>query len=366
MTRQDWTIPLSQPDIGPSERAAVDAVLQSDTLSRGPCLQAFERDIANYTGVAHAVALSSGTAALHLGMLASGIGPGDEVITTAFSVPASLNAILQTGATPVLVDIEPETRAIDPRLLDAARTGKCKAVLLVHAFGQASQIASIRNWCTAENLILIEDACEALGTKIGSNQAGQFGDFASFGFYPNKQITMGEGGVLVTDDNALAERVATLGNHGRSMDGSWLDQHHVGWNYRLPEVNAALGQAQLSRLDKMLAARRRIVSIYMEGLAGIPAITLPQSDLGATSWFSFVIECEARDALVAHLAKSGVQAGKYFAPLHWQPVHKDQTWAQVALPVTETIAQRCVALPLSSKMTSEQAHIVAQTVSDFF
>ncbi len=365
-----WRITLARPQIGDAERAAVDAVLRTGNLSRGPAIAAFEAAFRERCGTAEAVAVSSGTAALALGLDALEPRP-TRVVTTAFTVPATVNAALTAGFEVALADIDPDTLALDPvRVAEIVRPGDL--VLPVHAFGHPAQLRGLGEVCGVVGAMFAEDACEALGTSIGGRPAGSVGRFGTFGFYPNKQITTGEGGMLVTDDPALAARVRKSRNHGRRMDGSWLDQDDIGTNARLSELAAALGTAQLARLDELLDARRRVAMTYDEALADVPGLRLPASRPGyaETALFAYVVvlapELSARrDALVQYLADAGIQAGRYFAPLHRQPAHAAGALASAVLPVTDAVSAGAVALPFHGGLTEADVLSVARAVAQF-
>lgn len=364
-----YRIPLARPDLTAAERAAVAAVLDGAVLSRGPALAAFEREFALRLGAAHAVGLSSGTAALHLALAALRLEPGAEVVTVPFTVPATVNAILAAGARPVLADIESRTRALDPARLEAAIGPLTGAVIAVHAFGQPAAIEAIADVCDAHGIALIEDACEALGSTVGERALGTFGRIGCFGFYPNKQITTGEGGMAVTADQELAGRIRLLANHGRRMNGLWLDQIAVGFNYRMSELAAALGRAQLGRLEQILAARHRLDQRYREALAGIPGLALPAGDPG-TAWFAFVIGLPAelaprRDELAAHLDSHQIQTGRYFAPLHLQPGLAHLGYGPGDFPVAEAEAARSLALPFYNALTDADVAEIAGRIGEW-
>jgi len=285
------------------------------------------------------------------------------VITTPFSVPASINPILASGAQVVLADIEPGRRSLDPAAVAAAITPRTRGILVVHPFGQPADIQGLAAVCERHGLWLLEDACEALGTRLTSGMLGSFGHIGVFGFYPNKQITTGEGGMAVTDDPRLAARLRLLANHGRSMDGSWLDQQLVGFNYRLSEIPAALGVAQMQNLDALLAARRACVDHYRVALSDCQALTFPQlpEDCQAMSWFALVLQLgpeftrQDRDRLIKVMAGHGIQLGRYFAPLHLQPAIRRKLDTRPGdFPQTEAIADRCLALPLYAGLKSSQ------------
>src|SRR5688572_22282989 len=267
-------IPLSSPDITQREIDAVIDVLHTPTLSIGPKVEEFERHCARVAGRRHAVAVSSGTAGLHCAMIAAGIGPGDEVLTTPFSFVASTNCILYVGATPKFVDIDPMTLNLDPDRLEASITSKTRAIVAVETFGHPGGMREVEIIARKHDLTLIEDSCEGFGGRLGERPIGSFGEASTFAFYPNKQITTGEGGVIVTDDEDIAAVCRSLRNQGR--DGmSWLAHQRLGYNYRMSEINAALGVVQVSRLDEILANRRRVAECYMRRLMENKSLILP-------------------------------------------------------------------------------------------
>src|SRR4051794_13028505 len=305
-------IPLSSPDITQREIDAVVDVLQTPTLSIGPRVVEFENHCARITGRRHAVGVSSGTAGLHCAMLAAGIGPGDEVITTPFSFVASTNCILYVGATPKFVDIDPKTLNLDTTKLAAAYTSQTKAIVAVEAFGHPGGMLETERFAWDKKLVLIEDSCEGFGGKIGEKPIGSFGVASVFGFYPNKQITTGEGGMIVTDDEAFADHCRSLRNQGR--DGmAWLAHQRRGYNYRLSEINAALGVAQCERAEEILDNRRRVAHEYMSRLIDNRFLILPtlQEDTHM-SWFVFVVrlndlfEPDDRDQVIRALRAEGI------------------------------------------------------------
>ncbi|MGC2637610.1 MAG: DegT/DnrJ/EryC1/StrS family aminotransferase, partial [Acidobacteriaceae bacterium] len=330
-------IPLSAPDIGEAEIEAVVAVLRSSRLSLGPKMEEFEQAMAAYVGLPHAVAVSSGTAGLHLALLALGIGPGDEVIVPSFTFIAVANAVRYVGAVPVFADIDAETLNLDPACVDEAVTEKTRALLAVHTFGRPAAMEALLDIARRHRLLVIEDACEAIGASIGGQRVGNFGDAAVFAFYPNKQITTGEGGVVVTRGAETARRVRALRNHGRyestaanlAADSSWLDHAELGYNYRLSETHCALGLAQHRRIEEILNRRAEIAARYCERLRNCAKIQLPALDVPGQrlSWFVFVVQLaesfsrEQRDAVVLQLAGAGIAAGRYFAPVHLQPAY---------------------------------------------
>jgi len=362
-------IPLSRPDITHREIEAVIEVLHTPTLSIGPKVEEFESLCARLTGRSNAVAVSSGTAALHCCMIAAGIGPGDEVVTTPFSFVASTNCILYVGARPLFVDIDPKTLNIDLNRVDAAVTPRTKAVVGVEALGHPGGMAELEAFARKRGFVLIEDSCEAFGGRSANRAVGSFGKASVFGFYPNKQITTGEGGMIVTDDEEFAATCRALRNQGReSMN--WLLHQRLGYNYRLSEINAALGVAQLQRLDELLEARRHVAHQYIERLMTSRYLivpTIPPETL--MSWFVFVVRLtdlfqpEHRDQIMQHLRGEGIGCNNYFPPIHLQPYiarllgHKPGDF-----PVCEYVADRTIALPFFGKLTSAQIDRVCQTL----
>ncbi len=353
-------IPLSAPDIGEAEMEAVASVLRSGRLSLGPKLEEFEHCIATYIGVPHAVAVSSGTAGLHLCLLALGIGAGDAVLVPSFTFIAAANAIRFVGATPVFVDIDPATLNIDPEKIAAAITPNTRAILVVHTFGVPAAMEPILTLARKHNLLIVEDVCEALGAEYAGEKVGSFGDAGVFAFYPNKQITTGEGGMIVTHDAELAARLRALRNQGRT-GSDWFDHQELGYNYRLSELACALGIAQMQRIDAILAQRERVALAYDEALRDearllLPSCTLPTRHI---SWFVYVVRLRAefsqsdRDALLTAMAAQGIGCGRYFAPIHLQPCYEQWRHRQ-SLPVTESQAARTLALPFSTNLTQEQ------------
>ncbi len=356
-------IPLSRPDITEHEIQAVVDVLRSSRLSLGPKMHAFEQAVAACAGSPHGIAVSSGTAGLHLCVRALRIGPGDEVIVPSFTFIAAANVIRYEGATPVFVDILPGTLNLDPKKVEAAITPRTRALMVVHTFGRPAEMDALLSIARLYNLKIIEDACEAIGAVYGGQRVGSFGDAAVFAFYPNKQITTGEGGVIVTGSDSLAHEMRALRNHGRYDTDAWHQHSLLGYNYRLSEVACALGLAQIERLDEILAKRAQVAATY-QGLLNNSGLLLPVSQ-GDISWFVYVVRLPAghapglRDRVVQHLAHHGIQCGRYFAPIHQQPAYAG--WAASRpLPVTESESLRTIALPFSTNMTWEECAYVAE------
>ncbi len=382
------TIPLSRPSIGEREIEYVTRVLRSGSLSQGPVLEEFEQQFAAYVGTRYAVGTSSGTAALHLAVRAFGIGPHDEVVTTSFSFAASVNCLLYEGALPAFVDIDAPSLNLDPEHLrhvlacdyawEGARwvnrtSGRVlKAILPVHVFGFPCAMAPIMEAARSFNLRVIEDACEALGSEYRGRRAGSFGDAAAFGFYPNKQITSAEGGMLVTDDAKIAAIVRSIRNQGRDDNAGWLRHARLGYNYRLSDVHAAIGLAQLERIDELLAARERTAENYARGLLDVPRITLPWNPSAVKrSWFVYPIRIGGsdggalRDKLIDGLRRRGIACQAYFPAIHLQPYLQQVAWApRRPLPHTETASERCLALPFFPAMTAGQVSEVCEAIRE--
>jgi perosamine synthetase len=362
-------IPLSSPDLSQREIDAVVDVLQTPTLSIGPRIVEFENHCARITGRQHAIGVSSGTAGLHCAMIAAGIGPGDEVITTPFSFVASTNCILYVGATPKFVDIDPKTLNLDTTKLAGAMTPRTKAIVAVEAFGHPGGMLETERFAREHGLILIEDSCEGFGAKIGNRPIGSFGVASVFGFYPNKQITTGEGGMVVTDDPAFADLCRSLRNQGR--DGmSWLAHQRLGYNYRLSEINAALGVAQCQRIDEILENRRRVAHEYMRRLIDNRFLILPTlQDDTYMSWFVFVVrlndlfEPDDRDQIIRALRSEGIGCSNYFPPIHLQPYMAERYGFKSGdFPVCEYVSARTLALPFFGRMTRYEVHRVCDTL----
>jgi len=359
------SIPLSSPDITEAEINAVTAVLRTPHLSLGSEMIAFETALAEYHSLPHAVAVSSGTAGLHLALLTLGIGEGDEVILPSFTFIAVANAILHVRATPVFAELDPVTLNLDPTSVEQAITARTRAILVVHTFGVPAQMDTLAKIARSNNLFLIEDACEAIGAEFEGKRAGNFGDLAVLGFYPNKQLTTGEGGAVLAHHPAHVARLRSLRNQGRAPDGDWLDHAEVGYNCRLSELACALGRVQLSRIGEMLAMRQTAAERYDALLRGTPELELPPLTLPRRkiSWFVYVVRLPKhvnRDHVQAALAQRGIAAGRYFGPIHLQPAWQTHPSAQaVHLPVTEAIARRTLALPFFNRITISQQEQVA-------
>ncbi|HET6252095.1 MAG TPA: DegT/DnrJ/EryC1/StrS family aminotransferase [Tepidisphaeraceae bacterium] len=365
------SIPLSQPDITQRDIDAVIDVLHTPTLSIGPRVEEFEHACAKLAGRKHGIAVSSGTAGLHCAMIASGIGPGDEVITTPFSFVASANCILYVNAKPVFVDIEPMTLNMDVEKAAAAITPRTRGIVGVECFGHPGGMADLEQLAQRRDLLLIEDSCEGFGGHFGARAIGSFGKAGIFAFYPNKQITTGEGGMIVTDDDAFAGACRALRNQGRE-GMSWLAHQRLGYNYRLSEINAALGVSQIGRLEQILENRRRVAHQYVSRLMTNRYLILPtlQEDTHV-SWFVFVVRLNDlfapadRDLVMRELRAEGIGCNNYFPPIHLQPYMVDRFgFKEGDYPVCEYVSARTIALPFFSQMTSRQVERVCEVLEE--
>jgi perosamine synthetase len=359
-------VPLAQPVLGEAEEAAVIEVLRSGQLSLGPRIPAFEQAFAARLGVAHASAVSSGTAALHLGLRAIGVQPGDEVVTSPFSFVASANSILYEDARPVFADIDPRTLNLDPAAAAAAITDRTTALLPVHIFGYPADVPALE----AHGLPIVEDACEALGAAHADGSAvGGRGHPAAFGFYANKQLTTGEGGMLTLGSAEHKAQVDSERNQGRAPDMGWLDHDRLGFNYRITDIQAAIGLVQLDRLDGMLADRARVAAAYRAALAGIEGLELPCEDAGGDvrGWFVFVVQLPrgiARDDVMAGLRAAGVQSKPYLPAIHLMSFYRERFGHRPGeFPVCEDVAERSLALPFFPAMTEGQVARVAEALT---
>lgn len=365
----DQAIPLSNPDISEHEIQAVLAVMKTPRLSLGPKIPAFEAAIAARCNRRHGIAVSSGTAGLHLCVKALGLVEGDEVITSPFSFVATTNCLLFERVKPVFADIDPFSYNIDPAAIEAAITPLTKAILPVEVFGNTAHFDRYEQIARKHGLKMIEDSCEALGGVLKGRPAGNFGDCGVFAFYPNKQITTGEGGIIVTDDDTVADLCRSMRNQGRDTS-AWLSHSRLGYNYRMSDINAALGEAQMSRLDDILAKRRQAAELYNASLAGIDGIHLPpMTEPETASWFVYVIRLEdrfsqaQRDRLMELLREGGVQCNPYFVPIHLQPYVAEMFHTRVGdFPITERIAARTVALPFFANLSQEQVDRVKEVL----
>jgi dTDP-4-amino-4,6-dideoxygalactose transaminase len=365
-------IPLARPEIGAREEELAIEVLRSGRLSLGPMGERFERDFAAWLGVEDAVAVSSGTTALHLGVRALGWGPGDEVLTSPLSFVASANCLLYEGARPVFCDVDPETLDLDPAAAAAAVSENTVGVLPVHIFGYPAAMPELEALAGRHDLGILEDACEALGAiDHEGRRVGARGNLAAFGFYANKQMTTGEGGMIVPASAEAAERLRSERNQGRAVDMGWLDHGGLGFNYRLSDLAAALGVAQLEKLDRMLADRARVASLYEGALAllGIDGLEAPIAgrEQERRSWFVYVVRLPLgvdRDSLIARLAERGVAAKAYLPCIHLFPHLRELGWREGQFPVAEEASARSLALPFFPSMSEPQVERVCEALAD--
>jgi len=370
---------LSRPDITEKEIDAVCEVLRGSDLSLGPRLGRFEEAFAAYLGRKHAVAVNSGTSGLFLCMQALGIGAGDEVITTPFSFIASATPIMMAGARPVFVDIDPVNLNIDPAGIESAVTERTKAILPVAVFGNPAGLDQVCEIAQRHGLPVVEDSCEALGSSLDGKKAGTFGTMSVFGFYPNKQITTGEGGMILTDDETLADLCVSLRNQGRGKDGGWLAHERLGYNFRLSDINCALGIVQLSRIDEIKAKRRQVAEWYRELLTGDDRLIVPAvlgtphgepegCDMG---WFVFVVRLAGdvavgqRDRILEKMRSRGIQVSNYFPPVHLMPfIAAQYGHKQGDFPIAESASRSTIALPFHNHLTEDQVATVCRALKE--
>lgn len=362
-------IPLAQPEIGAREEELTLEVLRSGRLSLGPMGERFEREFAAWLGTGDAVAVSSGTTALHLGVRALGWGPGDEVLTSPFSFVASANCLLYEGARPVFCDVDPETLNLDPAAAAAAVGERTRGILPVHIFGYPAAMTELEALASANGLGILEDACEALGAVDSEGRnVGARGNLATFAFYANKQMTTGEGGMIVPPGAGSAARLRSERNQGRAADMGWLDHGGLGFNYRLSDLAAALGVAQVEKLDSLLERRDAAASRYEQGLAGIEGVRAPIAGRGSErrSWFVYVVRLDPaidRDATIARLAERGVASKAYLPCIHLFPHLRELGYGAGQFPIAEAASADSLALPFFTAMSEGQVARVCQELA---
>jgi len=366
-------IPLANPDITNLERKAILGVLKTPDLSLGPKIKEFEKKIAEYAGVKYAVAVNSGTSALHLIIRALDIKDNDEVITTPFSFISSSNCILFERAKPVFVDIDSQSLNIDTSKIEEKITKKTKAILAVDIFGNPADWNRLKKIAKKYKLYLIEDSAEALGSEYKGKKCGSFGEAAIFSFYPNKQITMGEGGVVLTNNKRIVDLCRSMANQGRKIkNGKWLENERIGFNYRISDINCALGVAQLSRVKEILKKRKRVAKMYNEKLKDFPEIRIPYIPPEAKiSWFIYVIQLnkkytrKERNRIIREMAKKGIQCAAYFQPIHLQSFYQKMFGYKVGdFPITENISQRTIALPFYNNLKEEEIDYIVKNLKE--
>jgi perosamine synthetase len=383
------SVTMSSPDLTKAEREAVAAVLSTPVLSFGPQIKNFEKSVAEYVGSKYAVGVNSGTSGLHLSVIASNVQEGDLVITTPFSFIASANCILYERAIPVFVDVDPLTACIDPALVaqcvrdltsgdveasrwlpktmrDSRPRGRLKMILPVHAFGQPADMDPIIGAAAAHKLAIVEDACEAIGAEYKGRRAGSMSDAAVFAFYPNKQVTTGEGGMVVTNSEEFDVLFRSLRNQGRDVFDGWLNHSRLGYNYRMDEMSAALGVTQMQRIDELLSRRSQVAQWYTQRLSGKELIQIPfiHDNTTRMSWFVYVVQIKhpaSRDTVINTLADRGVPSRPYFTPIHLQPFYAQRFgYRKGDFPVTENLSDVVLALPFSGVITESQVDFVCR------
>jgi perosamine synthetase len=364
-------IPLARPSLGTREEELVLDALRSGRLALGPRLASFEASFAAASGTSHVSAVSSGTAGLHLAIRAAGIEPGDDVVTTPFSFVASANCLLYEGARPVFCDIDPRTLNITAEAAGEALTERTTGILPVHIFGYPVDMPGIELLSRDCGLWIVEDACEALGAlHADGTQVGARGNLSVFGFYPNKQITTGEGGAVASPSAEVKERIDSERNQGRAPDMGWLDHDRLGFNYRLDDLSCALGMAQLERLDELLAGRARVASLYTEALAGVEGLGLPCPDEGGNrrGWFVYVVQLPPgvdRDAAVVAMRERGVDTKPYLPAIHLLSFYRERFGhTEGDFPVCEDVAARSLALPFFPELTDGEVERVVESLRE--
>lgn len=365
-------VSLSAPDLTGEEKKLVMQVLSGKNLSMGPMLDSFEKEFAAYIGSKHAIAVNSGTSGLHLLVRSMGFKTGDEVITTPFSFVASANCLVFENVKPVFVDIDSRTLNIDIGQIEAKISPRTKGILPVHVFGVPAKLDRIREIACKYGLKIIEDSCEAIGAEYLGKKAGTLGDAGVFAFYPNKQMTTGEGGMIVTDNDEIAASCRSMRNQGRDEGTEWLSHDRLGYNYRLDEMSAALGLGQLRRIEEILEKRNRVAAMYQEKLANVEGVSLPYSGSGAAgekiSWFVFVVRLEPsvdRNEVAKYLKLSGIETKPYFGPIHLLPLYRRlYRYNPGDFPVTEQISKSTLALPFHNNLTAKEISYVTRVLKE--
>lgn len=367
--KNDYKIHLSRPDISEKDIQAVIQVLKTPNLALGPKMAEFEKKIADYVGTKHAVSVNSGTSALFLCVKTLGINKDDEVITTPFTFIASTNCILMVDAKPVFVDIDPENLNIDPKKIEAKITKKTKAILPVAVFGNPAGIDEVCKIAKKHNLPVIEDSCEALGSELNGEKAGTFGTVGTFAFYPNKQMTTGEGGMIVTNNGDIADMCVSLRSQGRGKGGGWLAHERMGYNFRMSDINAALGVAQLERIEELIQKRQRVAQWYQEILADESRIIVPKAPKGCKmSWFVFVVRLKPpystkRDAVLKAMTAEGIQVSNYFPSVTLQPFMVEKFgYKDGDFPITDEVCKSTIALPFYNNLGKDEVSQACKTL----
>ncbi len=363
-------IPLARPEIGAREEELALEVLRSGRLSLGPMGERFERDLATWLGAEDAVALSSGTTALHLGVRALGWGAGDEVLTSPFSFVASANCLLYEGARPVFCDVDPVTLNLDPAAVEAGANERSAGILPVHIFGFPAAMPALEAIAARHDLGILEDACEALGAvDAEGHKVGTRDNLATFAFYANKQLTTGEGGMIMPSSPKIAARLRSERNQGRAPDMGWLDHGGLGFNYRLSDLAAALGVAQMEKLDTLLERRASVASLYEDGLANLEGVNTPIAARGKErrSWFVYVVRLGDeinRDAVITRLEERGIASKAYLPCIHVFPHLRELGYREGQFPVAEAASAHSLALPFFPAMTESQVGRVCEALAE--
>jgi len=370
-------VPLSSPDIVEKDIEAVVGVMKTRFLSIGPRVVEFEERMSSFTGTRYAVAVNSGTSALHLIIKGMGIGEGDVVITTPFSFIASSNCILFERGRPLFVDIKEDTLNLDAdkveeklESLSREELAKVKALLVVDVFGQPADWDRFMEIARRYNLLLIDDSAEALGSEYKGRKCGSFGEVGVFAFYPNKQISTGEGGVLVTDNEKLVRVARSMRSQGRGESGEWLDHERLGYNFRMDELSAALGCSQMERIEEILEKRAKVAGMYGEKLAKVEEVQVPYiaDYVNKMSWFVYVVRLKRgidRNKVIKYLNEAGVQCKPYFTPIHLQSFYREMFgFKEGDFPITEDVSSRTIALPFFSNLKEEQIDYVVEKLKE--
>ena len=369
MTAATRRVPLSLPYVDERDEELVLEVLRSGRLSLGPTIDRFEELFAERVGAPYAAAVSSGTAGLHLLCHLAGLAPGDEAITSPYSFVASANCAIYEGATPVFADVDERTFNLDPAAVEAAITPRTKAVVAVDIFGYPCELDPLRELCERHGLVLIQDACEALGAQYRGRPVGSHGPSAVFAFYPNKQMTTGEGGIVTTHSEEEWKLLVSLRNQGRADGGGWLEHARLGFNYRIDDIRAALGISQLEKLDTILALRNAAAKRYSELLAGVPRVEtpLPDDEDHLRSWFVYVVKLDRsldRERVIAELERQGIATSRYLPSIHLQAYMRERYGFREGLcPVSEDLSRRTLALPFFARIEAEDQEYVAEALA---
>jgi len=362
-------VPLSGPYLDEREEELVLDVLRSGRLSLGPVADQFEEAIAEKVGAPYAAAVSSGTAGLHLLAMLAGIAPGDEVITSPYSFAASANCFVYEGGVPVFADVDPRTLNLDPRAVEAAVTPRTKAIVAVDIFGFPCELDELRAIAGRHGLALIQDSCEALGARYRGAPIGSHGTSCTFAFYPNKQLTTGEGGMVTTHSEEEWRLLRSLRNQGRGDSGGWLEHVRLGFNYRIDDIRAAIGIGQLEKLDEILTLRDAAAGRYAELLAGIDGLELPceNDDDHVRSWFVYVVKLadnETRERAIAHFEREQIGYNRYLPSIHLQPYMRERYGFREGMcPVSENASSRTLALPFFTAIERGAQERVAEVLA---